>query len=160
MLIRSRSPNLPTPSPILGGLFCLGVSALTLVTACAVQMPDAAPDVPTIARQVKCIELTKPGLSDDSINGSLVDLAVADAKRHGSSIKLYKVVPGSEGNYYVFSIGGWDDIYTVYQTGPQGSQFVGKYQYGSFHYPCSAAADAPQPSQGTADPGSTKRVNQ
>ena len=97
---------------------------------------------------------------NDAINKSLVELAVADAKKNGHSIRLYKVVAGPTGNYYVFRIGSWDDIYSVYQTDPQGSTIVGKFQYGSFHYPCSAAADPPQPSQEAADPGSTKPVNQ
>lgn len=108
-----------------------------LLTVCAVRIPDVAPEVPTITRRIACIELTKPGLGDDAINRSLVEFAIADAKRLGRSIRLYTVVAEPDGNYYVFNIGGWSDVYTVYQTDPHGSQLVGKYQYGSLHYPCS-----------------------
>lgn len=159
MSILSRSPELSTLPLVRDGLFCLVVSAMALTSACAAKAPDATREVPTIARQVKCIELTKPGLSSESINYSLIELAVADAKRQDRSIKFYKVVPGSEGNYYVFSIGGWDDIYTVYQTDRQGLQFVGKYQYGSLHYPC-PAPDSPQSSQQPVGPGPIKPANQ
>lgn len=100
--------------------------------------------MPTIARRVACIELTKHGLPSDSVKGSLVELAIVDGKRVGKSLKLYKVVPGKASNYYVFTNKGWSDIYTVYETDPQRSRFVGKYQYGSLHYPCPAPAGAAQ----------------
>jgi hypothetical protein len=143
-------------SQVSRGLLVLLVVALS--TSCSVRvpdsLPDALPDVPTITRQVECIELTAPGLSDDSINNSLVELAVADAKRKGRSIRLYKVVADSTARYYVFWIGGWSDVYTVYQTDPEGSKFIGKYQYGSLHYPCSAAGSSPPSTQQSPRPGS------
>lgn len=113
---------------------------MTFTTSCSTGKPGDVPNIPTMSRSVKCIELSKPGLDVDSVDSALVELAVADAKKLGRSIRLYKVVVGSTAAYYVFHMDSWSDVYSVYQTDSERSHFVGKYQYASLHYPCAGSS--------------------
>ena len=85
-----------------------------------------------------CIELNGFGLPAGYLNLrkiiSIEDASASEKHR----LTFYKAVksPNSDEILYVFSIGGWDDIYTVVALDAKQQVIRRRFPYGSLHYPC------------------------